>query len=99
MADNQKSVQFRFLQAGTASWYWAVDNFGIYSVPSQVITPPTVGPLAIGLQNGQAVISWTGGGTLQSADVVTGPWSDVGGATSPYQTAPSGTAKFYRLRQ
>lgn len=32
-ADNQANVRFRLFQAGTASWYWAIDNWGLYSVP------------------------------------------------------------------
>ncbi|MCL5098080.1 MAG: immunoglobulin domain-containing protein [Candidatus Omnitrophica bacterium] len=47
----------------------------------------------------QLVISWTAAGTLQSADSLAGPWSDMNGQTSPYTFTPSGTAKFYRLRQ
>jgi hypothetical protein len=33
LADDQRTVQFRLFQAGTASWYWAVDDWGLYSVP------------------------------------------------------------------
>lgn len=41
-ADNQPKVRFRFMQAGTASWYWGIDNFGFYSIPEpKVIFPPT----------------------------------------------------------
>ncbi len=43
-------------------------------------------------------LNWTSG-TLQSADVVNGTFSDVGGATSPLVVTPNGAAKFYRLRQ
>ncbi len=32
-ADNQPNVRFRLVQAGTASWYWAIDNWGLYSLP------------------------------------------------------------------
>jgi len=38
-------------------------------------------------------------GTLQQADSVTGPFSDVAGATSPADLPVSGSAKFYRSRQ
>ncbi len=30
-ADNQPNVRFRLVQAGTASWYWGIDNWGLYS--------------------------------------------------------------------
>ena len=31
-ADNQGAVRFRLAYAGTDSWYWGIDNFGLYSV-------------------------------------------------------------------
>lgn len=33
-ADNQATVRFRFAHVGTASWYWGLDNFGLYSIPT-----------------------------------------------------------------
>jgi hypothetical protein len=47
-------------------------------------------------QAGSIVIQWSGGVGLQGADNLTGPWSDVAGATSPYVTGPIGARKFYR---
>jgi hypothetical protein len=38
-ADEQANVQFRFLLTGTDSWYWGIDNFGLYSL---IQTPPPV---------------------------------------------------------
>jgi hypothetical protein len=40
MADNQANVKVRFFQAGTASWYFGVDNVGFYSITT--IDPPTI---------------------------------------------------------
>jgi hypothetical protein len=37
-ADNQAKVRLRFMQAGTASWYFGIDNVGLYSI-SQVAAP------------------------------------------------------------
>ena len=37
-ADNQATVRFRFMQAGTGSWYWGIDDFGIYSFPQPTIS-------------------------------------------------------------
>jgi len=31
-ADNQSKVKLRFMQAGTGSWYFGIDNVGIYSM-------------------------------------------------------------------
>lgn len=53
--------------------------------------------LAISRDGAQVAITWTSG-TLQQADAVSGPYTDVSGATSPYKTAPAGSAKFYRAR-
>lgn len=32
-ADDQPNVRLRLFHAGTASWYWGIDNWGLYSVP------------------------------------------------------------------
>ena len=57
------------------------------------VAAPTIG---IAKTPGNVVITYTG--TLQSADAVTGPWSDVAGS-SP-QTIPATAAqKFYRAKQ
>jgi hypothetical protein len=47
-------------------------------------------------QGGNVVISWTGGVPLEGADNLTGPWSTVSGATSPYTVPSLGAKKFYR---
>ena len=33
LADNQATVRLRFTHAGTDSWYWGIDNVGLYSLP------------------------------------------------------------------
>jgi hypothetical protein len=48
------------------------------------------------LEAGQVVIRWTGGVPLESATSVTGPWTTVTGATSPYTVPNPGAAGFYR---
>jgi hypothetical protein len=97
-ADNQAAVQFRLFQAGTSSWYWAIDNWGIYSVPSLAgpVGPPPTGSVITISRNAQGGIVLTFDGTLQSADVITGPFTDVQGATSPHTVTPAGSGKFYR---
>lgn len=49
---------------------------------------------------------WSGGqltitfeGTLQTADSISGPWTDVAGAASPYSQSTASGLKFYRTRQ
>lgn len=49
--------------------------------------------------NGSITVSWTGGGTLQAAPAVNGPWADVPGATSPYTLQPTADMLFGRIRQ
>lgn len=60
-------------------------------------TPAAVVKLVATASGGDITLSWTGGGTLQSADQVTGPWTNLAGATSPYQTAATAPARFYRV--
>lgn len=39
-ADNQAAVRFRFAHAGSDSWYWGVDDFGLYTI--EQVDPPTI---------------------------------------------------------
>jgi RHS repeat-associated protein len=43
-------------------------------------------------------LTWTNAAVLESAAAVTGAWTTVTGATSPYLAAPTDSASFYRLR-
>jgi hypothetical protein len=52
----------------------------------------------ISLASGNVTIEWTGGGTLQKAASISGPWSDVAGA-SPKSESASGASGFYRIKQ
>jgi hypothetical protein len=56
--------------------------------------PPT---LSIARQGNDIILTFTG--TLQQADAVTGPYTDVAGATSPYRVTITPGAKFYRARR
>jgi hypothetical protein len=47
--------------------------------------------------NGSITIEWIGGGTLQAAPTVTGPWENVAGATSPYTFTPDQASLFGRI--
>ena len=55
--------------------------------------PPT---LSIARDGNDIILTFSG--TLQQADNVTGPYTDVPGATSPYRVTISPGAKFYRAR-
>lgn len=62
-----------------------------------VIEPPKF--TSIHRVAGNIVLEWTGGGTLQTAPVVSGPWVDVAGAASPYTIAITESMRFWRVRR
>lgn len=99
-ADGQATVRFRFAHAGTDSWYFGIDNFGLYSMPP-VAEPPT---LQIGRDEGSVIVSWpadSGAVTLEQTPSLANPtWSDVPGVEGSSITVPAeGDAMFYRLRR
>jgi hypothetical protein len=51
-ADNQPAVRFRIAQAGNNSWYFGIDQFGLYSLnsiaPPLIPTPPVSQTVAVG---------------------------------------------------
>jgi hypothetical protein len=53
------------------------------------------------VQGGNLSLSWLGGlgGTLQSADALGGPWSDIPNATNPYSVPATGSGKFFRIKR
>lgn len=62
--------------------------------------PPSEAPkIAFRMEGNRLVIEWSGTGTLQVADQVTGPWTDVAGAGSPVVIDVFDAQQFYRLRQ
>ncbi len=75
--------------------YSLIDNLRVVELegPTEIVID------SITLADGQVVIEWTGSARLQSADSVSGEWTDVDGAMSPYSTTPDAPAKFYRLVQ
>ncbi|MDP6892435.1 MAG: hypothetical protein QF731_04590, partial [Verrucomicrobiota bacterium] len=66
-ANNQSSVRIRFAMNGTWSWYWAVDNFGLYSITEVPTTIPVIE--SISQDGGLVTINWLGevGVRLQKA--------------------------------
>lgn len=36
-ADGQSKVRFRFVNTGTSSWFWGIDDFGLYEINTPVI--------------------------------------------------------------
>jgi hypothetical protein len=67
-------------------------------VPHQaVVVAPKFTTIDLG--SGNVTLEWSGGGTLQSADAVTGPWTDVANASSPYSAPASAARRFYRVKR
>ena len=99
-ADNQAKVRIRFAMNGTWSWYWAVDNFGLYSIEEEPNTIPAIDSIA--MDGGIATISWQGaaGVRLQKASNLANPnWSDIAntqGESSANEVADQSEA-YYRL--
>lgn len=98
-ADNQATVRFRFLHAGGDSWYWGIDNFGLYSIPEGSGETPT---LAIGISEGPLVtIFWSGeptGWTLVSGESIDGPWTPVDGVVgNSVEVTPGDDLRVYQL--
>jgi hypothetical protein len=98
-ADNQARVRFRFAHAGNDSWYFGIDDFGLYSIGASGSTSIQVA------RNGSSItLTWTGGAgiVLQKSTAVTGAaWEDVGGTSgaSSHTETINAAAAFFRLFQ
>lgn len=72
-------------------FYGGIDEVAIYNhalTPGQVAAHYSIGlagmhPLTIRLTNASVTLEWATG-TLQQADAVTGPYTNVPGAVTPY---------------
>lgn len=53
-ADNQPSVRFRFAHAGTDSWYFGIDDFGLYSITPGTLPIITKAPSGMNVSAGAA---------------------------------------------
>ncbi len=66
-----------------------------YQLLESAVLPP--GPLSIGVSGGQATVRWSGLGTLQACPSLSGSWTNVPSATSPYTTPASAGQLYFRL--
>ena len=63
-ADNQPAVRFRFAHAGTDSWYFGIDDFGLYSITPGVLPVISNAPPGLNVSvGGTATFTVTAGGT------------------------------------
>lgn len=85
------------VRCGNGSTYAEFTNIVISATVQDIGFPAAVLPGMLSIQNGQ--LSWTGGGTLQNAPAVTGPWNDAVDQSNPQALSTTNAAEFYRLRQ
>jgi len=85
--EGETTLRLEFNRAdGDADW------IAFYCIDCTATVNPTI---SIAKVAGAPQITYTG--VLQSATVVTGPYTDVAGATSPH--SPTGASRFYRSKQ
>ena len=100
-ADNQSKVRFRFTHAGTDSWYWGIDDFGLYA-PSEATSGPV---LSVRISDGQCLVQWpaaSSGFVLESATLLTptAAWKPVSGISTNSVSLPiDESGRFFRLRK
>jgi hypothetical protein len=83
----------------SSNWVWAsymtvaqnstFENYAPIASSAVTLTAQMIG--------GKLVLTWPNG-TLQSAPVVNGQYSDLTGVTSPYTNTPSGPQQYYRVK-
>ena len=104
-ADNQSKVRFRFAQAGTASWYFGIDNFAVYSTSPNDTAKPKLDVTTV---DGKVQLTWPSVAVpyvLETAASLTDPvWTPVAGADSlgnqkSKTVTPTAPRAFYRLRK
>ena len=64
----------------------------------RTVMPPFKSGLAIRRDGEVNILTWTGGGELQRADRVEGPWQTLTAARSPYAVRSRVPATFYRVQ-
>ena len=88
-------VQEVKLTSGTAGDYFSTVT-GLQLIEGEEVVAPA--ELAINRSGpNAATISWVGGGTLQEADSILGPWQSVQNPSNPYAIQITGARKFYRV--
>lgn len=64
-----------------------------------IVKPLPKPAISVGRSGADLILSWQGGGTLQSSTNLAGPYVDVPGSSSPFSTATAHPQSFYRVRQ
>jgi len=63
------------------------------------VAPPSDSLLAIRREEGVNILTWAGGGQLQRADRVTGPWQTLTVTKGPHHVQPPIPATFYQIKR
>jgi hypothetical protein len=93
-SNNITEILFNSVEA-TPNLNIVLDNFAV--APRPAIAPI---PLAVVHGHSTVVVTWSNSCAfgLQSATSVTGPYTDVAGATSPYTNSTAGAQTYFRLK-
>ncbi len=84
----------------TLTWYQRTTP-GNYVATSDVFTYSLAPLIAYSWSNGALTLAWAGGGKLQSASDLAGPWTNLANARTPYtvtNASGSGPGAFYRVQ-
>jgi len=94
-------------EQGTGGWglEWFLQDLAdntIYTLVNgsdeiKAFVPSTAPRLSLTRNAGALTLSWDGGGTLQQAAQITGPWTDSASQANPQTLQPGGT-RFFRIR-
>ena len=82
----------------TLTWYHRTTP-GSYVATSDVFTYSLAPVLTPTFSKGALTLTWSGGGNLQAGPELTGQWTNVANARSPYVVSnPGGSGVFYRVQ-
>ncbi len=90
-------VQEVKITSGTAGEYFSTVT-GLQLIEGEEVIAPAELSIRLSGPNA-ATISWTGGGILQEADNISGPWQAVANPSNPFTVQVIGVRKFYRVAQ
>jgi poly(3-hydroxybutyrate) depolymerase len=66
---------------------------------TSIVASPISSDLRIRPERGINILEWAGGGLLQRADSLSGPWQTLPSAQSPCSASPATPTAFYRVKQ
>jgi hypothetical protein len=97
--DKISTVQPNFQITG-ASGDYGTDNDNVVTLDNLRLVRLLVGLPALTIEKTgpNARVTWSGPAKLQSAPALTGPWTDVPNATSPYTAAAADAGQYFRTQ-